>query len=158
MQIKADIETKGEFINGLIEKVMSVTYTDIEDVLKFVDSLDEELSSLVIFLVVYHLLVVFKYRTWEAIYTHSRNKESMLWYTIETSRFYKSKLQFSFTLLIILYIFLLNFKYPTLVGNDKCKKGLLALLPTTYIFGKINLSTTFNNTLIHLTYFEQVLL
>jgi hypothetical protein len=35
-------------INGLIQKVLAVAYTKIEDVLKFVDWLDIELSSLVI--------------------------------------------------------------------------------------------------------------
>lgn len=44
--IKADVETKGEFINGLIQKVLAAAYTDIEDVLKFMDWLDGELSSL----------------------------------------------------------------------------------------------------------------
>lgn len=47
-QIKADVETKGEFINGLIQKVLAAAYKDIEDVLKFVDWLDGELASLVI--------------------------------------------------------------------------------------------------------------
>ncbi|XP_030508750.2 INCREASED PETAL GROWTH ANISOTROPY 1-like protein 1 [Cannabis sativa] len=46
LAIKADIETKGEFINGLIAKVLDASYLDIEDVLKFVDWLDEQLSSL----------------------------------------------------------------------------------------------------------------
>uniref|UniRef100_A0A6N2MWG4 Protein CHUP1, chloroplastic n=1 Tax=Salix viminalis TaxID=40686 RepID=A0A6N2MWG4_SALVM len=46
LAIKADIETKGDFINGLIQKVLAAAYTDIEDVLKFVDWLDVELSSL----------------------------------------------------------------------------------------------------------------
>ncbi|GLT73892.1 hypothetical protein SLA2020_457220 [Shorea laevis] len=46
LAIKADIETKGEFINSLIQKVLDAAYTDIEDVLKFVDWLDNELSSL----------------------------------------------------------------------------------------------------------------
>lgn len=50
MQVKADIETKGTFIDGLIEKVMGAAYNDIEEVLKFVDWLDGELSSLVIFI------------------------------------------------------------------------------------------------------------
>ncbi|CAL2226469.1 unnamed protein product [Prunus armeniaca] len=45
-QIKADVQTKGEFINDLIQKVLVAAYTDIEDVLKFVDWLDGELSSL----------------------------------------------------------------------------------------------------------------
>ncbi|XP_059636941.1 protein CHUP1, chloroplastic isoform X2 [Cornus florida] len=46
LAIKSDIETKGEFINGLIQKVLAAAYTDIEDVLKFMDWLDNELSSL----------------------------------------------------------------------------------------------------------------
>ncbi|XP_022138256.1 protein CHUP1, chloroplastic isoform X2 [Momordica charantia] len=46
LAIRADIETKGEFINGLIDKVLVAAYTDIEDVLKFVDWLDSQLSSL----------------------------------------------------------------------------------------------------------------
>uniref|UniRef100_A0A5B6ZKB4 Protein CHUP1, chloroplastic n=3 Tax=Davidia involucrata TaxID=16924 RepID=A0A5B6ZKB4_DAVIN len=46
LAIRADIETKGDFINGLIQKVLAAAYTDIEDVLKFVDWLDNELSSL----------------------------------------------------------------------------------------------------------------
>lgn len=48
-QIRADIETKGEFINDLIKKVVDAAYVDIEDVLKFVDWLDGELSTLVSF-------------------------------------------------------------------------------------------------------------
>ncbi|XP_050373342.1 protein CHUP1, chloroplastic [Argentina anserina] len=44
--IKADVETKGEFINGLIHKVLAAAYKDIEDVLNFVDWLDGELASL----------------------------------------------------------------------------------------------------------------
>ncbi|XP_012084221.1 protein CHUP1, chloroplastic [Jatropha curcas] len=46
LAIKADVETKGDFINGLIQKVLAVAYVDIEDVLKFVDWLDAELSTL----------------------------------------------------------------------------------------------------------------
>ncbi|KAL0548496.1 hypothetical protein IC582_012949 [Cucumis melo] len=46
LAIKADIETKGEFINGLIDKVLVAAHTDIEDILKFVDWLDSQLSSL----------------------------------------------------------------------------------------------------------------
>ncbi|KAL5538775.1 hypothetical protein UlMin_043915 [Ulmus minor] len=44
--IRADIESKGEFINGLIRKVEAAAYMDIEDVLNFVDWIDRELSSL----------------------------------------------------------------------------------------------------------------
>ncbi|KAL2581113.1 hypothetical protein AAZX31_15G176300 [Glycine max] len=46
LAIRADIETKGEFINDLIKKVVEAAYTDIEDVLNFVNWLDGELSSL----------------------------------------------------------------------------------------------------------------
>ncbi|XP_062108884.1 INCREASED PETAL GROWTH ANISOTROPY 1-like protein 1 [Humulus lupulus] len=46
LAIRADIETKGEFINDLIAKVLDASYMDIEDVLKFVDWLDGQLSSL----------------------------------------------------------------------------------------------------------------
>uniref|UniRef100_A0A7N1A880 Uncharacterized protein n=1 Tax=Kalanchoe fedtschenkoi TaxID=63787 RepID=A0A7N1A880_KALFE len=56
MAIKTDIETKGDFIDGLIRKVLSATYTDIEDVLQFVDWLDNELSSLVLLL--YRLVIL----------------------------------------------------------------------------------------------------
>ncbi|XVF28105.1 hypothetical protein REPUB_Repub15cG0000300 [Reevesia pubescens] len=46
LAVKADVETKGEFIESLIHKVLAAAYTDIEDVLKFVDWLDTQLSSL----------------------------------------------------------------------------------------------------------------
>ncbi|KAK7388089.1 hypothetical protein VNO78_22894 [Psophocarpus tetragonolobus] len=46
LAIRADIETKGEFINDLIKKVEDAAFTDIEEVLKFVDWLDGKLSSL----------------------------------------------------------------------------------------------------------------
>ncbi|KAK2645559.1 hypothetical protein Ddye_020754 [Dipteronia dyeriana] len=47
LAIKADNETKGDFINSIIQKVLAAAYTDIEDVLQFMDWLDGELSSLV---------------------------------------------------------------------------------------------------------------
>eukprot|EP00268_Persea_americana_P020151 TRINITY_DN2039_c1_g1_i11.p1 TRINITY_DN2039_c1_g1~~TRINITY_DN2039_c1_g1_i11.p1 ORF type:complete len:519 (+),score=144.97 TRINITY_DN2039_c1_g1_i11:240-1796(+) len=46
LAIRQDIETKGDFINNLIQRVQSAAYTDIEDVLTFVEWLDRELSSL----------------------------------------------------------------------------------------------------------------
>lgn len=46
-QIKADIETKGDFINDLIQKVLTTCFSDMEDVVKFVDWLDNELATLV---------------------------------------------------------------------------------------------------------------
>ena len=36
------------YINSLIQKVLAAVYTNIEDVLKFVDWFDTELSSLII--------------------------------------------------------------------------------------------------------------
>ncbi|KAJ3669582.1 hypothetical protein LUZ60_011532 [Juncus effusus] len=44
--IKADVETKGDFIRDLIEKVQRAAYTNMEDVLRFVDWIDRELSTL----------------------------------------------------------------------------------------------------------------
>ncbi|KAJ0232091.1 hypothetical protein HA466_0294040 [Hirschfeldia incana] len=44
--IKADIETKGDFINDLIQKVLTTCFSDMEDVVKFVDWLDNELATL----------------------------------------------------------------------------------------------------------------
>ncbi|KAF9592905.1 hypothetical protein IFM89_018621 [Coptis chinensis] len=44
--IKLDVETKGDLIRSLIEKIQAASYTDIEDVLKFVDWIDSQLSSL----------------------------------------------------------------------------------------------------------------
>ncbi|KAF8017677.1 hypothetical protein BT93_H2771 [Corymbia citriodora subsp. variegata] len=46
LAIKADIETKGDFVNGLIQKIQAASFSDIEEVLNFVDWLDNELSSL----------------------------------------------------------------------------------------------------------------
>lgn len=46
LAIKTDVETKGDFINGLINKVQTNTYTDVEQVLTFVDWLDQQLSTL----------------------------------------------------------------------------------------------------------------
>lgn len=46
-QIKADIETKGDFINDLIQKVLTTCFSDMEDVMNFVDWLDKELATLV---------------------------------------------------------------------------------------------------------------
>ncbi|MCL7021743.1 hypothetical protein MKW94_024316, partial [Papaver nudicaule] len=46
LAIKRDVETKGEFVNSLIDKVQTSAYSSIDDVLKFVDWLDGELASL----------------------------------------------------------------------------------------------------------------
>uniref|UniRef100_A0A1D1YCI3 Protein CHUP1, chloroplastic n=1 Tax=Anthurium amnicola TaxID=1678845 RepID=A0A1D1YCI3_9ARAE len=44
--IKSDVETKGDFIKFLIEKVQSAAYKNMEEVVTFVDWLDKELSTL----------------------------------------------------------------------------------------------------------------
>lgn len=46
-QIKADVETQGEFVKSLIKEVTSAAYKDIEDVVAFVKWLDDELGFLV---------------------------------------------------------------------------------------------------------------
>lgn len=46
LAIKADVETKGDFIRQLIQKVQFATYMNMEDVLTFVDWLDGQLSTL----------------------------------------------------------------------------------------------------------------
>lgn len=50
VQIKADVETQGEFVESLAAEVRAAAYTDIEDVVDFVNWLDEELSFLVLFI------------------------------------------------------------------------------------------------------------
>lgn len=67
LQIKADIETKGEFINGLIDKVLVAAYTDIEDVLKFVDWLDSQLSSLVNLYLSFFLFFLLYVHQWKEL-------------------------------------------------------------------------------------------
>lgn len=47
MQIKADIETQGEFVKSLIREVNNAAYQNIEDVVAFVQWLDDELCFLV---------------------------------------------------------------------------------------------------------------
>lgn len=47
MQIKADVETQGEFVNSLIREVNNAVYHSIEDVVAFVKWLDDELCFLV---------------------------------------------------------------------------------------------------------------
>lgn len=46
-QIKADVETQGEFVNSLIQEVNNAVYQNIEDVVAFVKWLDDELCFLV---------------------------------------------------------------------------------------------------------------
>lgn len=46
-QVKADVETQGDFVQSLATEVREAAYTDIEDVVAFVAWLDEELSFLV---------------------------------------------------------------------------------------------------------------
>ncbi|KAL8260208.1 hypothetical protein R6Q59_028161 [Mikania micrantha] len=47
LAIKEDVETQGEFVNSLIREVNNAVYPDIEDVVAFVNWLDDELCFLV---------------------------------------------------------------------------------------------------------------
>lgn len=45
--MKADVETQGDFVQSLATEVRAATFANIEDVVVFVNWLDEELSFLV---------------------------------------------------------------------------------------------------------------
>lgn len=45
--MKADVETQGEFVESLAKEIRTATFINIEDVVSFVNWLDEELSFLV---------------------------------------------------------------------------------------------------------------
>lgn len=47
LAVKADVETQGDFVQSLATEVRAATFTNIEDLLVFVNWLDEELSFLV---------------------------------------------------------------------------------------------------------------
>lgn len=47
VQIKADVEIQGEFVNSLIREVNNAVYKNIDDVVEFVKWLDDELCFLV---------------------------------------------------------------------------------------------------------------
>eukprot|EP00252_Welwitschia_mirabilis_P027977 TRINITY_DN986_c0_g1_i1.p1 TRINITY_DN986_c0_g1~~TRINITY_DN986_c0_g1_i1.p1 ORF type:complete len:1032 (+),score=248.54 TRINITY_DN986_c0_g1_i1:716-3811(+) len=47
LSVKADVETQGNFVNSLATEVRAAAYSNIEDVVAFVNWLDEELSFLV---------------------------------------------------------------------------------------------------------------
>ncbi|KAL4178954.1 hypothetical protein AMTRI_Chr13g117730 [Amborella trichopoda] len=47
LAVKADVETQGDFVQSLATEVRAATFNNIEDVLSFVNWLDEELSFLV---------------------------------------------------------------------------------------------------------------
>lgn len=49
IQVKADVETQGDFVQSLATEVRASSFTNIEDVVSFVNWLDEELSFLVCF-------------------------------------------------------------------------------------------------------------
>jgi len=46
-QVKADVETQGDFVQSLAAEVRAASFTDIEYLVAFVNWLDEELSFLV---------------------------------------------------------------------------------------------------------------
>lgn len=45
--MKADVETQGDFVTSLATEVRTSSFSDIEDLVAFVNWLDEELSFLV---------------------------------------------------------------------------------------------------------------
>ncbi|XP_071716950.1 protein CHUP1, chloroplastic [Rutidosis leptorrhynchoides] len=47
LAVKADVETQGDFVESLATEVRAASFTDVEDLLTFVNWLDEELSFLV---------------------------------------------------------------------------------------------------------------
>ncbi|KAF9618218.1 hypothetical protein IFM89_000853 [Coptis chinensis] len=47
LAVKADVETQGDFVQSLATEVRAASFTDIEDLVSFVNWLDEELSFLV---------------------------------------------------------------------------------------------------------------
>ena len=47
LQVKADVETQGEFVESLANEVRAASFINIDDVAAFVNWLDEELSFLV---------------------------------------------------------------------------------------------------------------
>ncbi|KAK4493201.1 hypothetical protein RD792_017938, partial [Penstemon davidsonii] len=47
MAVKADVETQGDFVQSLATEVRAATFTNVEDMVTFVNWLDEELSFLV---------------------------------------------------------------------------------------------------------------
>ncbi|XP_024518947.1 protein CHUP1, chloroplastic [Selaginella moellendorffii] len=47
LAIKADVETQGDFVNSLAAEVRAAVYSNIDDILAFVNWLDEELAFLV---------------------------------------------------------------------------------------------------------------
>lgn len=46
-QVKADVETQGDFVQSLATEVRAASFTSIQDLVAFVNWLDEELSFLV---------------------------------------------------------------------------------------------------------------
>lgn len=47
IQVKADVETQGDFVLSLAAQVRTSSFTNIQDLVAFVNWLDEELSFLV---------------------------------------------------------------------------------------------------------------
>ncbi|KAL0430079.1 UNVERIFIED_CONTAM: protein CHUP1, chloroplastic [Sesamum radiatum] len=47
LAVKADVETQGDFVQSLATEVRAASFTNIEDLVAFVNWLDEELSFLV---------------------------------------------------------------------------------------------------------------
>lgn len=50
IQVKADVETQGDFVQSLAAEVRASSFTNIQDLVAFVNWLDQELSFLVFLL------------------------------------------------------------------------------------------------------------
>lgn len=57
--MKADVETQGDFVQSLATEVRAATFSNINDLVTFVNWLDEELSFLVCLIFIGHLQEVF---------------------------------------------------------------------------------------------------
>lgn len=55
--MKADVETQGDFVQSLAAEVRAASFTNIEDLVAFVNWLDEELSFLVNHYNSYHFTI-----------------------------------------------------------------------------------------------------
>lgn len=47
IQVKADVETQSDFVQSLATEIRAASFTNVEDLVAFVNWLDEELSFLV---------------------------------------------------------------------------------------------------------------
>jgi hypothetical protein len=71
-QVKADVETQGDFVESLANEVRAASFVNIDDVVAFVNWLDEELSFLV------SLSIFFLYATHDKIVSTEKGSNNIL--------------------------------------------------------------------------------